>query len=70
MYYNTMGDKINKNYHIIFKVVDFFWKWTKPIYRILVESKVYYYNLFVDSILIFSKFLPLRSYMNNTGFKL
>lgn len=65
-----MGDKINKNYHILFKIVDIWWRWNKTVYRILVESKVYYYSLFVDSISTFYKFLPLRSYMNNTGFKL
>ena len=61
---------MNNNYHIIYKNINPYSWWAHRIVRIVIPDKVYFYNLFVYCGVEFCRYLPLRPYMNNTGFKL
>ena len=61
---------MNSNYNIIYKSSDGFWYWRTHILRIMIPDKVYFYDLFVGVPVGINRYLPLRPYMNNTGFKL
>ena len=58
-------------YQIIYKKVECWWSWSpKTIHRILIPIKEYFHVIVVSDKFEIHRFLPLRPYMNNTGFKL
>lgn len=62
---------MNNNYQVMYTTVDEYMWWRgSRIVRFLIPDKVYFYNLFVGVPARIFRYLPLRPYMNNTGFKL
>jgi hypothetical protein len=61
---------MNKNYQIIYTTDNGYVWWYNHIVRLLIPDKNYFYNLFVNLVVKFYRYVPLRPYMNNTGFKL
>lgn len=61
---------MNKNHHVIHTIADGYGWWRNRIVRILIPGKVYFYHLFINRIVVFYRYVPLRPYMNNTGFRL
>ena len=61
---------MNSNYHIIYKNINSYSWWANRIVRLLIVDKEYFYDLFVGVLAGIFRYLPLRPYMNNTGFKL
>lgn len=62
---------MNNNYQVIYTNNNGNMWWYDRIIRFLIPDKIYFYNLFIDNMSIkMFKFLPLRPYMNNIGFKL
>jgi len=62
--------QMNNNYLVTYEIVNRYSWWAKRIVRLLIPDKVYFYCLFVNRVINFYKYVPLRPYMNNTGFKL
>jgi hypothetical protein len=58
------------NYRVAYEIINMYSWWAKRIVRIVIPYKVYFYDLFVGVQVMMFKFLPLRPYMNNTGFNL
>ena len=61
---------MNNNYQIIYDTDNGYVWWYNRIVRLLIPDKVYFYDLFVGVPVGIIRYLPLRPYMNNTGFKL
>jgi len=58
-------------YQTIYKSVHVWWKWgINKVYRILIPIKSYNHEIVTSDKIKVHTFLPLRPYMNNTGFKL
>lgn len=61
---------MSNNYQVIYEFKSKNWRYFQYILRILLPIKNYFYNLFVYCSIKLCRYLPLRPYMNNTGFKL
>ena len=61
---------MNNNYRVTYEIVNRYSWWAKRIVRIVISDKIYFYDLFIGMPVKMFKFLPLRPYMNNTGFNL
>ena len=61
---------MSNNYQVIYTFIDECGWWCNSIARLLIPDKVYFYNIFANVPGISFRYLPLRPYMNNTGFKL
>jgi len=58
------------NYHIIYELINKYSWWARYIVRLVIYDKNYFYHLFVYSPIVIYRYIPLRTYLNNSCFRL